>query len=146
MKTRHRALIVLISMIFSGISLLGFFEGHDKAVIRGQSRQHQIPEPNGDRSASISKSTIFFLLSVGIIGALSVRRRQKSKRRTAIQSYPQKASEDRHKAFVKLNKQYLNLQYKIAQHKFSGDSPPEGLLKEISDLERQVRLISRALE
>jgi hypothetical protein len=146
MKTRTLALIVLISLILSGISLLGFLELHDKAVIRRQSRQHQIPEPNGGRSASISKNTILFLLCVGIIGALSVRRRQKSKRRTAIHNHPQKASEDRNKAFVKLNKQYLNLQYKIAQHKFSGDSPPDRLLKEISDLERQVRLISRALE
>ena len=45
-----------------------------------------------------------------------------------------------------LNKQYLNLQYKITQNKITGDHPPNHLLEEISDLERKVRLISRALE
>jgi hypothetical protein len=50
------------------------------------------------------------------------------------------------KNFNSINKQYLNLQYKITQHKFSGDRPPDCLAKELSDLERKVRLISRALE
>ncbi|MGD2096698.1 MAG: hypothetical protein PVG35_03905 [Desulfobacterales bacterium] len=52
----------------------------------------------------------------------------------------------RDKVFVNLNKQYLNLQYKITQHKFSGNPPPDNLLREISDIERRVYLISRALE
>jgi len=138
--------MVLISMILSEILLLGFLELHAKAVVLRQSRQQQIPKPNGNRSASISNSTIFFLLSVGIIGVLSVRCRRKSKRRMAIPNHSQKAPEARHKAFIKLNKQYLKFQYKIAQHKFSGNSPPDGLLEAFSDLERQLRLISRALE
>ncbi|MBW2443458.1 MAG: hypothetical protein JRH12_23505 [Deltaproteobacteria bacterium] len=55
-------------------------------------------------------------------------------------------ADDRDKAFIELNKQYLNLQYRITQHKFSGDFPPDGLKEEITSIERKVRLISRALE
>jgi hypothetical protein len=110
------------------------------------SHQNRIPELNSARSVSISKSTALLLLAVGVIGALSVRRKKKNKRSPAQHNKPKTTSEDRDKAFIKLNKQYLNLQYKITQHKFSGDSPPDCLLKEISDLDRKVRLISRALQ
>jgi hypothetical protein len=115
-------------------------------VILRYGHQHQIPELNSDRSVLISKSTALLLLAVGVIGALSVRRKKKNKRSPAQHNKPQTTSEDRDKAFIKLHKQYLNLQYKITQHKFSGDSPPDCLLKEISDLDRKVRLISRALQ
>jgi hypothetical protein len=83
---------------------------------------------------------------VGVVGVLIVRRKKKTKESPLQQTTPPRTSEDRDKAFIQLNKQYLNLQYKITQHKFSGDKPPEGLLEEISNIEREVRLISRALE
>jgi hypothetical protein len=50
------------------------------------------------------------------------------------------------KEFIKLNKRYLNLIYKKAQCKISGEKPSEDLIKEIADIERTVRLISKALE
>jgi hypothetical protein len=53
---------------------------------------------------------------------------------------------DREKEFIKLNKRYLNLMYKKAQCKISGDKPSDDLMNEIADIERKVRLISRALE
>jgi hypothetical protein len=146
MKIKSLSFIALISMIICGIGVLRFLEVHNNSVILRHSHQHQIPEPNSDRSVSISKSMTLLLLAVGAIGALSVRRKKKNKRSPAQHNKPQTTSGDRDKAFIKLNKQYLNLQYKITQHKFSGDGPPDGLLKEISDLERKVRLISRALE
>jgi uncharacterized protein HemX len=115
-------------------------------VIPRHSHQHQIPEQESNRSASISKSTALLLLAAGAIGVLIVRRKKKNKSSPAQKNEPQTPSEDRDKEFVKLNKQYLNLQYQITQHKFSGENPPNCLLKEISDLERKVRLISRAFE
>ncbi len=77
---------------------------------------------------------------------LSVRRKKNSKGNPAQQKKLQAASDDRDKAFVELNKEYLNLQYKITQHKFSGERPPDGLIEAISNIERKVRLISRALK
>lgn len=109
-------------------------------------RQHQIATQNGESSVSISKGTALILLAVGVIGVLSVRRKNKATKRPAQTTAPQTAHQNRDKAFIDLNKQYLNLQYKITQYKFSGDTPPDGLLREISDIERKVRLISRALE
>ena len=53
---------------------------------------------------------------------------------------------DREKEFIKLNKRYLKLTYKKAQCKISGKKPPDDLMHEIADIERKVRLISRALE
>jgi uncharacterized protein HemX len=146
MKIKNLALIALISMIIYGIGVLGFLEIRNMPMISRDSHQHQIPEPDSEQSASVSKSTTLLLLAVGVIGALSVRRKKKNKRSPTQKNEPQTTSEDRNKAFVKLNKQYLNMQYKITQHKFSGENPPDCLLKEISDLERKVRLISRALE
>lgn len=109
-------------------------------------RQHQIATQDGIASVSGSEGTVLILLTVGIIGVLSVRRKKKAPKSLAQPTVPQTTHRDRHRVFIDLNKQYLNLQYKIAQHKFSGDAPPDGLLKEISDIERKVRLISRALE
>ncbi len=109
-------------------------------------RQHQIATQDGMVSVHISKGTILLLLAVGIIGVLSVRRKKKGTKHSAQAAAPQTTHGDRDKAFIDLNKQYLNLQYKITQHKSSGDTPPDSLLKEISDIERKVRLISRALE
>lgn len=146
MKIKNLAFIALISMIISGIAVHGILEIRNKTVIPHRRHQHQIPEPDSDRSALISKSTALLLLAVGVIGALSVRRRKKSKRSPAQKNEPQTISDDRNREFVKLNKQYLNMQYKITRHKFSGENPPDGLRKEISELERKVRLISRALE
>ncbi len=146
MKIKNLAYIASISMLIIGIGVLGFLEIRKKTVIPRHGQQHQIAAPDSDRSVSISKVTIQLLLAVGVIGVLRVRRKKKTKRSPAQHKAPQTISEDRDKAFIKLNKQYLNLQYKITQHKFSGDNPPDGLLKEISDIERKVRLISRALE
>ena len=108
--------------------------------------QHHNSAPDSKAGVSIPKSAFLVLLAVGSVGALCVRRKKNSKTGTPQQEKPQTISEDRDKAFIELNKQYLNLQYKITQHKFSGDRPPEGLIEEISNIERKVRLISRALE
>jgi flagellar basal body-associated protein FliL len=146
MKMKKPAFIALISMILCGIGILGFLEIRNRLVTPRQRLQLQTPKPDSDRSASISISAVLLLLAVGISGALSVRRRRKNNRRSAQKIEPEKIPDDRNRAFVRLNKQYLNLQYKITQNKFSGENPPDQLLKEISDLERKVRLISRALE
>ena len=53
---------------------------------------------------------------------------------------------NRQKEFIKLNKRYLSLIYQKAQCQISGEKPSEDLLNEIAELERQVRLISKALE
>ena len=52
----------------------------------------------------------------------------------------------REKTLVDLHKQFLALNYKIAKYKMSGVKPPESLLKRFKDVERQMRLVSRALE
>ena len=133
-----------ISMLIIGSGVLGFLE--IRKMIPRQGRQHHQASPQSKLPVSIPKSTILVLLAVGVVGVLSVRRKKKNKGSTVQQQTPQRISEDRDKAFIKLNKEYLNLQYKITQHKFSGDNPPNGLLDEISNIERKVRLISRALE
>jgi hypothetical protein len=137
MKIKNLTFIALISMIICGIAVHGILEIRNKT---------ELPEPDNNRSGSISKSTALLLLAVGVMGTLSIRRRKKSKRSPAQKTEPQKISDDRNKEFVKLNMQYLNMQYKITQHKFSGENPPDGLRNEIFELERKVRLISRALE
>jgi hypothetical protein len=146
MKIRNLTFIALISMIICGIGVLKFFEVHNKSVILHDGDPYQVPEPNSDRPVSISKSTILLLLAVGITGALGIRRKKKNKGSPAQHNKSQIISENRDRAFIKLNKQYLSVQYKITQHNFSGNRPPDCLLKELSDLERKVRLISRALE
>jgi hypothetical protein len=146
MKIKNLALIALISMMTYGIAIYGIFKVISRSAIYHPNLHDQTLEPGSDRSASISKRTALLLLTVGIIGVLSVRRMNKNTRGSAQKRGPQTISDDRNEAFIKLNKQYLDLQYKITLHKSSGVTPPEGLHKEISDLERRVRLISRALE
>jgi hypothetical protein len=146
MKLKNIAYIASISVLVIGAGGLGFLEMLKKPVIPRQGRQHHLAAPDNGPSVSIPKSTILILLAVGIIGVLSVRRKKKTGRSAAQRRTPQIISEDRDKAFIQLNKQYLNLQYKITQHKFSGDKPPDGLIEEISNIEREVRLIARALE
>lgn len=53
---------------------------------------------------------------------------------------------NREKEFIKLHKRFLNLSYKMAQLKISGETPPDDLLWEIADIDRKIRLISKALE
>ena len=124
----------------------GFSETNSEPDKPSNSRQHETFSPGGSSGASISKRAALMLLAVGVIGVLIVRRREKNRaietRHTTSQTKP--AGRDR--AFIELNKQYLNLQYKMTQHKFSGDAPPDGLMKEILEIERKVHLISRALE
>ena len=146
MKIHKPVFIALISMILSGIGIVGFFAMRSRPMLPRPSLEHQLPETDSDRPASISIGTVLLLLAVGISGALGVRRQKKNKIKPVQKIEPQPTSNDRNKAFVSLNKQYLNLQYRITQNKFSGEHPPDRVLKEISELERKVRLISRALE
>jgi uncharacterized protein HemX len=146
MKIKNLAYMASISVLIIGSGVLGFLEIRKKLTTQHQGRQHHQAAPHSNPSNSIPKSTILVLLAVGVVGVLIVRRKKKTKESPLQQTTPPRASEDRDKAFIQLNKQYLNLQYKITQHKFSGDKPPEGLLEEISNIEREVRLISRALE
>lgn len=146
MKMKNLAFIALFCVVISAIGILIFLEISDRPVIQRHSHQHQIAGPISNRFNSISKGKILLLLAVAVIGAVCVRRKKEDKRSPTRHDRPQTPSQNRNKAFIKLNKQYLDLQYKITQHKFSGDRPPDGLQKEISDLERQIRLISRALE
>jgi hypothetical protein len=146
MKIKKPAWIALISMMICGIGVLGFLVLLRGPAIPHQSNHDQIPVPESSRSASISISTALLLLAAGVIGLLSVRRRKESKRSPAQKTESKIISDHRNKEFIKLNKQYLNMQYKITQHRFSGENQPDGLRKEIFELERKVRLISRALE
>ena len=146
MKIKNLAYLAPIGILILGGGVLGLLEVHKKAVIPHQSRQlHQAP-PHSKPSVSIPKSTILILVAVGLVGVLSVRRKKNTNGNAVQQKTLETVSDDRDKAFIKLNKEYLNLQYKITQHKFSGDNPPDGLIEELSNIERKVRLISRALE
>ena len=146
MKIKNLAYVAAISMLIIGSGILGFLGIRTNSMIKGHDGQHHLATPDNGSSVSIPGSTALALLAVGVIGVLSVRRRKKDKKSPAQHNKLQTVSEDRHKAFVKLNKEYLNLQYKVTQHKFSGESPPDALIEEISNIERKVRLISRALE
>jgi len=146
MKIKNLAYVAVISMLIIGSGILGFLEIRTKSMIKRHDGQHHLATPDNGHSVSIPKSTVLALLAVGVIGVLTVRRKKKDKKSPAHHNKLQTVSEDRDKAFVKLNKEYLNLQYKVTQHKFSGESPPDGLIEAISNIERKVRLISRALE
>jgi hypothetical protein len=52
---------------------------------------------------------------------------------------------DREKTFIDLHKDYLHLNYKILEYEMAGLAPPEDLLVKFKDVERKVRLISKAL-
>jgi hypothetical protein len=146
MKIKSLAYIASISALIIGSGVLGFFEIRKKPAIPHHGRQNHQAAPHSKPPISIPKSTILVLLAVGVAGVLSVRRKKRTKGSSVQQKTPQRISEDRDKAFINLNKEYLNLQYKITQHKFSGENPPDGLIEAISNMERKVRLISRALE
>ena len=146
MRIKNLGYIASISILIIGGGVLGFLEIRKKPEFPQHVGQHHNSARDSDAGVSIPKSAFLILLAVGSIGALCVRRKKNPKIGTAQQEKSQTISEDRDKAFIELNKQYLNLQYKITQHKFSGDSPPEGLIEEITNIERKVRLISRALE
>ncbi len=146
MKKKNLAYIAPISILIVGGGILGFLEILKKPVIQNNGRQHHLTAEDRTPLGSVTKSTILLLLAIGAAAALGVRRKKNTKGKTAQQKKLQTASDDRDEAFIKLNKEYLNLQFKITQHKFSGESPPDGLLDEISNIERKVRLISRALE
>ena len=51
---------------------------------------------------------------------------------------------DREKIHIDLHKQFLNLRYKIAKYEMSGLEPPANLLKKFKDIERKLRLFSKA--
>ena len=146
MRIKNLGYIASISILIIGGGVLGFLEIRKKPEFPHQVVQHHNSAPDSNAGVSIPKSAFLILLAVGSIGALCVRRKKNPKIGTAQQEKSQIISEDRDKAFIELNKQYLNLQYRITQHKFSGDSPPDGLIEEITNIERKVRLISRALE
>ena len=146
MKVKKIATIAVIGTLTIGIGILGLFEMRNKPDIPRYKAQHPVVAPDNGSPIPISKSTTLILLAVGIIGVLCVRRKKKAGKSPAQQKKSQTIPGDRDKVFIDLNKQYLNLQYKITQHQFSGDSPPDGLLRAFSDVERKIRLISRALE
>ena len=146
MRIKSLIAIALISTVIIGAGIIGIYGSHKYPGIPLKGRQDHLAAPDNKASGSIPKATILFLLAIGAVGALSVRRKKPPEINPARQKTPQSISEDRDRAFVELNKQYLNLQYRITQHKFSGDIPPEGLIEEITNIERKVRLISRALE
>ncbi len=146
MKIKNLAYAAVICTLIIGIVILGFHEMHAMSEAPRHGSQNQLAPPDRHPFISISKGTILVLLAVGVIGALSIRRKKKAPKSPAQHTASEALSGDRNKAFIDLNKQYLNLQYKITQHKFSGDTPPDGLLEEISDIERKVHLIARALE
>ena len=147
MKIRHIAHTTSIFILFLCALLSGFQNTLAESERSNPAQpQHNGAAPDGVASVSISKGTVLTLLAVGIIGVLIVRRKKKTPESLAQTVAPQTTHGDRDKVFIDLNKQYLNLQYKITQHKFSGDRPPDCLLREISEIERRVRLISRALE
>ena len=146
MRIKNLIAIAAISILIIGAGSLGFFEIHKNPGIPHQGRQDHLAAPDNAAFGSIPKTIFLVLLAIGAAGALSVRRKKHPERNTARQKSQPSMPEDRDRAFIELNKQYLNLQYKITQHKFSGDNPPDGLLDEISNIERKVRLISRALK
>lgn len=146
MRIKNLIAIALISTLIIGAGIIGYFAIHKNHGIPLQGRHDHLAAPDNTASGSIPKTTILVLLAIGTAGALSVRRKKPPEINNAQQKTPQSMSKDRDRAFVELNKQYLNLQYRITRHKFSGDIPPEGLREEIINIERKVRLISKALE
>ena len=146
MNLKHFTTAALGCMLIAGMGLLEFAEIMAESVAPRNDRQHEATSQNSRAPLSISKGAILVLLAVGVMGVLIVRRKKKTPIRPAQHQMPQKRPEDRDQVFIDLNKQYLNLQYKMTQHQFSGDSPPDGLLEELSEIERKVRLISKALE
>ena len=146
MKIKNLQCVASVCTLMVGIGILGLVEIRTVPEVPRHYREHQLGQPDNQRSVSISKGTSLTLLAMGIIGVLCARHKKKTPKSPAQDTAPQTLSEDRDKVFIDLKKQYLNLQYKITWHKLSSDKPPERLLREISHIERKLRLISRALE
>jgi hypothetical protein len=51
---------------------------------------------------------------------------------------------NRESELLKIQKRYLSLIYQLNQYRLKGEDPPEDLIKAISDMERTVKIISRA--
>lgn len=51
---------------------------------------------------------------------------------------------NKEKEFIKLKRRYLDLTYRITKSRLAGDDPPDDMLKEFADIERTVRIISKA--
>ncbi|MDX1707421.1 MAG: hypothetical protein R3274_02400 [Desulfobacterales bacterium] len=146
MKSKHLTTAVLVWMLIAAPGFFEFDKIKAESAAPHHSRQNETASQDSHRPLSISKRTALVLLAISIMGVLLVRRKKKNPSRPVQHQGPHKRPEDRDQVFIDLNKHYLNLQYKMAQHQFSGNPPPHGLLEEISDIERKIRLISRALE
>ena len=146
MKIRTPAFIALISMIVCGVGILGFLMIRSRPIVSGHDLAHQVQQSDSDSSAPISLSAALLLLAVGIAGVLGVSRKKNDNSSTAQHTATRPKKNDRDKAFVNLNKQYLNLQYQMTQHRICGDDPPDDLREEIFEIERKVKLIAKALE
>ena len=48
------------------------------------------------------------------------------------------------KEFIKLKRRFVNLKYRITKTRLSDETPANDMLKEFSDIERMVRIISKA--
>jgi len=51
---------------------------------------------------------------------------------------------NKEKDFIKLKRRFVNLKYRITKSRLSGDGPSNDMLKEFSDIERTMRIISEA--
>ena len=141
--------LALVGVLIFVMGIQGFAEIPAGSNFSQDRRQDAVAPALYESGTSISKRIILILLTVGIIGITSIRRKTKAAKnavRPPTPQPPQLTPSGRKQAFIDLNKQYLSLQYKVTRNKYSGDTPSAALRKEISDIERKVRLISRALE
>jgi hypothetical protein len=53
---------------------------------------------------------------------------------------------DREKKLIDLHKYFLSLNYKISKYEMAKVKPPAYLLKKFKEVERQIRVVSKALE
>jgi hypothetical protein len=77
MKINNLTFILLLGVVLSGLMVAGYVSVHDKAEISRLGSQSQAKTSESYATASISKGTILFLLSVGVIGVLGVSRKKK---------------------------------------------------------------------
>ena len=138
--------IALVGVLIFVMRIQGFAEIPVGSDFSQDHRQDAVAPSHPEFGASIPKRNFFALLAVGIIGIICIRRKNKAAKNAVQAPTPHPPPASRKQAFIELNKQYLCLQYKITRNKYSGDTPSAALRKEISDIERKVRLISRALE
>jgi hypothetical protein len=138
--------LALVGVLIFVMGIQGFAEIPAGSDFSKDRQQDEVAPAHPESGTSIPKHNIFALLTVGIIGVMIIRRKTKAAKRAVQSPTTQSAPASRKQALIDLNKQYLNLQYKVTRNKYSGDTPSAALRKEISDIERKVRLISRALE